>query len=104
MFGDVGFSHSRDSGEGMNGNPQWQVVVVMESWWWFRGFFAPGAEKKDNAKQGTQRNKATNGTSGAKFNRVWHRKGSFETGMAHFGTEREPTDTHKKIVKHFPFS
>ena len=25
-------------------------------------------------------------TSGAKFNRVWRRKGSFGTGMAHFGT------------------
>ena len=44
-------SHSQDSGEGME-NPQWQVVVVMESWWWFRGFFAPGAEDNPMVRSG----------------------------------------------------
>jgi hypothetical protein len=45
---------------------------------------------------GIQRNKQKMHTSGAKFNRVWHRKGAF-------WNRKGQKITQKKIDKHFPF-
>jgi hypothetical protein len=67
----------------------------MESWWWFRGFFAPGAEDNHKATALSE-SKPKMHLSGAKFNRVWRRKGAF--------WNRKGTNRHQKqIVKRFPF-
>ena len=86
-------SHSRDSGEGKIRSCKF--VVVMESWWWFRGFFAPGAEENRKATALSATNKKCTLPAPNSI--------EFGAGRVYFGTEREPTDAKTKIVKHFPF-
>jgi hypothetical protein len=69
----------------------WLAAVLCGGALWY---LAPGAEANCKAT-GTQRDKTKMHLSGAKFNRVWHRKGAF-------WNRKGQKITQKKIDKHFP--
>ena len=77
----MGISHSTSGGGG------WFVAVVC-------GTLAPGAEN-DASNKALSETKPKIDLSGAKFNRVWRRKGRF-------WNRKEPTDTQQKIHERFP--